>query len=173
MNGFLTKPVTAERLRAVLEQIPPGYLLPAAAPGVSEAALSPLEPFPPAPPMCEPALLDEAFLRQLVDDISMEGAIEVMRAFLEEGPPRLEAIQDAMARDAIPVVRREAHALAGAARNVGLTRLGDAAYALQKATELSGPEAASIEALAVLLRDTLPLVVAWTQAREEMALSGG
>ena len=173
MNGFLTKPVTAERLRAVLEQIPPGDLLPAAAPGVSEATLSPLEPFPPAPPMCEPALLDEAFLRQLVDDISMEGAIEVMRAFLEEGPPRLEAIQNAMARDAIPVVRREAHALAGAARNVGLTRLGDAAYALQKATELSGPEAASIEALAVLLRDTLPLVVAWTQAREEMALSGG
>ena len=190
MNGFMTKPVNAERLRTLLEQTVPHAFSPAASinpapsPAVSSLAGSSLV----APSgmgssgvaPCEPeaALLDEDFLRQLVEDISVEGAVEVIQVFLEEGPVRMEAIQNAMAASALTVVRRESHALAGAARNIGLTRLGEAAYAIQKATEQSGPDARSIAALALLLDRTLPLAIAWAQAQEAMAqeamvLSGG
>ena len=185
MNGFITKPVNAERLRTLLEQTVPHAFSPAAsinpapspagsslagsslvAPsGMGSSGVAPCEP--------EAALLDEDFLRQLVEDISVEGAVEVIQVFLEEGPARVEAIQNAMAAGALTVVRREAHALAGAARNIGLTRLGEAAYAIQKATEQSGPGAESIAALATLLDRTLPLAIVWAQAQEAMALSEG
>ena len=200
MNGFMTKPVNAERLRTLLEQTVPHAFSPAAStkPAPSPAGSSLMRSSPAgsspagsspagsslvassgvAPSEPETALLDEDFLRQLVEDISVEGAVEVIQVFLEEGPVRMEAIQNAMAAGALTVVRRESHALAGAARNIGLTRLGEAAYAIQKATEQSGPDARSIAALALLLDRTLPLAIAWAQAQEAMAqeamvLSGG
>jgi CheY-like chemotaxis protein len=126
MDGFMTKPVSLDRLRALLEE---------------EA---------------EP-LVDHAYLDQLAADIGADGVKEVVRLFLEEGPARLTAIRRAMDRDDIQTVRCEAHALSGAARNVGLTRLGEAAYALQIATEGPGPSPAAIAALAVLMDRTMPL----------------
>ena len=50
-----------------------------------------------------------------------------------------------MADGAIQTVRREAHALAGAARNVGLPRLADGAGALQKSSEGPGRTTLPIE----------------------------
>lgn len=147
MNGFLTKPVTMERLRAVLASVPP-----------EDPPVQAGEP-----------LLDREFLDRLADDIGADGTAEVLRAFLEEGPARLEAIERGIADSHMQAVRREAHALAGAARNVGLTRLGEAAYALQMATEgtASPHEAAAL--LSSLLNETLPLAAAWAAEHEVVA----
>ena len=193
MNGFLTKPVTGERLRAALESIVPhaaASVAPLPVMGLPGPPLPFAPPQPPspaggneppdasplasgeAPPEGEPPLLDEAFLEQLAGEIGRDGVAEVLQAFLEEGPLRLGAIRAAQGRGAIVVIRREAHALAGAARNVGLVRLGEAAYALQRAAEGAGPGAAAVEALGALLRDSLPLAAAWSDAAMLTPLEG-
>ncbi len=161
MNGFLTKPVTLERLRQALTRI-----------ANHDAIMvdGDSQPVMPAPGDAAAPLLDEIFLRRLGDEIGDDGIAEVIEAFLEEGPDRVKEIGRAMAIGAIQTVRREAHALAGAARNIGLTRLGETAYALQLACEGAGPEPAAVEALSVILADTLPLVAAWTRAREAMTI---
>ena len=121
---------------------------------------------PPAAPYFEPAevrdaLLDEAFLAELTEEIGADGISEVTQIFMEEGPLRVAAIERAMAAGAISTLRREAHALAGAARNLGFVRLGNAAYALQTASEAAGPTEAAVAAIAIILRETLPLMAGW------------
>jgi HPt (histidine-containing phosphotransfer) domain-containing protein len=96
----------------------------------------------------------------------------MLRIFLEDAPVHMAAIESAMERGSIQTVRREAHALAGAARTVGLPRLGDSAAALQKASEGSGPDANAVATVATLLRDSLPLAAAWAEAHEPMDASG-
>ncbi len=120
----------------------------------------------PAAPYFEPAevqdaLLDEAFLTELTEEIGADGISEVTQIFMEEGPLRVAAIERAMAEGAISTLRREAHALAGAARNLGLVRLGNAAYALQTASEAAGPTEAAVKAIVIMLRETLPLMAGW------------
>jgi HPt (histidine-containing phosphotransfer) domain-containing protein len=68
-------------------------------------------------------------------------------------------------------VRREAHALAGAASNVGLPRLREAAGALQIAAERSGADDAAVETVAAALRDSMPLATAWAEAHERVETS--
>jgi CheY-like chemotaxis protein/HPt (histidine-containing phosphotransfer) domain-containing protein len=143
MDGFLTKPVTLDRMRAALEH--------AIAARTGEPAGDPL--------------LDQTYLDQLAADIGADGVIEVMRIFLEEGPARMAAIEAAMDLGHIQTVRREAHALSGAARNVGLTRLGEAAYDIQTATEGAGPTLAAIAGLSGLLARTMTIAADWTAAR--------
>jgi HPt (histidine-containing phosphotransfer) domain-containing protein len=116
--------------------------------------------------------LDVAFLLRLAADIGADGVVEMIGIFLEDAPLRMTAIHRAMAAGAIPTVRREAHALAGAAGNVGLNRLRQAAAALEHACEQAGPDAAAIERLAAMLRDGIPLLIGWAAAREGMAVDG-
>jgi HPt (histidine-containing phosphotransfer) domain-containing protein len=111
-------------------------------------------------------VLDNAFLTGLAGDIGEDGVVEMLRIFLEDAPPHMEAITRALASGAIQTVRREAHALAGAARTVGLTRLGRLAAALQKASEGTGPAAEVVEALNEALRESLPLAAAWADAHD-------
>ena len=66
-------------------------------------------------------------------------------------------------------MRREAHALAGAARSVGLTQLGHTAYALQKACEAAGPDQGAVDALAALLQAAIPAAAVWAEEQEAMA----
>ncbi len=152
MDGFVTKPVTADRLAAAIAA---ALATRANAPGLAPAAALPS--------------LDVAFLVKLSEEIGRDGVAEVTAAFLEDAPARVEAIQAAMAEGAIHIVRREAHALAGAARNVGLAPLGDAAYALQKSCEGTGPDPAAIDALAVLLKDAVTVIAPWAEEHEVSA----
>ncbi len=156
MNGFVTKPVTMERLRDALEQF------------VARDAAVPAEPR-----TREVPLLDTMFLKQLAADIGPDSTSEVMRAFLEEGPERLNAIRDAMADGAIQSIRREAHALTGAARNLGLTRIGVAASSLQEMSERDVPDAACFRCLSDAFRDTLPVAADWALAHETLTPIGG
>jgi CheY-like chemotaxis protein len=155
MNGFVTKPFTLERLRAALE---PTTLASVSAPARSQTSYS--------------MLLDEAFLDRLAHDIGPDGVAEMVRVFLDDAPARMMAIQSAMADGDIRAVQRAAHALAGAACNVGLTRLANAASALQKSSDGGGPDDTSIRILAALFRDSIPLAAGWAEAHEGLAVLG-
>ena len=189
MNDFVTKPVTLERLRAVLART--------AARGIPEAAIaassaanneqspsashqSPTEiaseacrpaPCVPDPPDASPAAatLDTGFLRQLADEIGPDGVAEMIGIFVEDAPAHIAAIQLGAANGAIQTVRREAHALAGSASNVGLADLTEASRALQHACERAGGiDAAAVAAVADALRAATPLAVAWAKAHEKL-----
>ena len=97
----------------------------------------------------------------------------VVRAFVDEASARMAAIRAAMARGVIQSVRHEAHALTGAARNVGLARLAGAAEALQKISAQKLPDAATVDVVATALRDALPLAAAWADAHENLAAASG
>jgi HPt (histidine-containing phosphotransfer) domain-containing protein len=114
-------------------------------------------------------LLDEDFLNQLREDIGTDSVQEVLHVFLTEAAMRGAAIRRAMDESALSTLRREAHALAGAARNLGMTRLGEAAYALQKECERSGPSAASVNALETMVNETLTLASSWLRDHEQVA----
>jgi len=155
MDDFVTKPVTMERLRAVLEHNGPR------AAGTGHPVGHPVEA-----PADVTEVLDTGFLASLAGDIGGEGVVEMLRIFLEDAPSHMMAIRHAMTSGAIQTVRREAHALAGAASTVGLTRLGRLAAALQKASEGTGPAAEVVEMLAEALRESLPLAAAWADAHD-------
>ena len=152
MNDFITKPVTLERLRAVLEQA---------------VVADPVRPEEPVT-VSGTVTLDTAFLHRLCQEISPDGVTEMLRIFLEDAPARMAAIRRSAANGASQTVRREAHALAGAASNVGLSRLSEAAGALQTAVERTRADEAIIETVAAALRDSLPLATAWAEAHEGM-----
>jgi signal transduction histidine kinase/CheY-like chemotaxis protein/HPt (histidine-containing phosphotransfer) domain-containing protein len=149
MNDYVTKPVTLDRLRVALEQ-----------------AAASISPPPDQKEAQDSSTLDRAFLRRLAGEIGTDGAAELIGVFREDAPARMVAIRAAMAHGAIQTVRLEAHALAGAARNVGLVRLGDAADALRRASEQAGPSQAAVELVAAALDDSLPLAAAWADAHQ-------
>jgi HPt (histidine-containing phosphotransfer) domain-containing protein len=87
--------------------------------------------------------------------------------FLEDAPSHMDAIVLGAANGAIQTVRREAHALAGSASNVGLACLTEASRALQHACERAGGiDAAAVAAVADALRAGAPLAAGWAKAHE-------
>ncbi|MGE0224405.1 MAG: ATP-binding protein [Acetobacteraceae bacterium] len=152
MDGFVTKPVSAERLAAAID-----------------AALSgDAGPAPAAAPAPE-TLIDEAFLADLAANIGMDGAVEALGLFLEDGPKRGMLIAQALADGAPATLRREAHALAGAARAVGLVRLGQGSSALQKAVEASEPDPGSVRDLLDLLEQSVRQAETWVATHRDQA----
>ncbi len=96
MDGHLTKPLTMEALREVLLRwCPPGEALDPEA--IEELA----------------SLGGGAFLRRMI------------AAYRSSAKSRLRAMVDAAARNELDLVRQNAHALKGAARQMGAHRLGD------------------------------------------------
>jgi signal transduction histidine kinase/HPt (histidine-containing phosphotransfer) domain-containing protein/ActR/RegA family two-component response regulator len=164
MNDFITKPVTLERLRAALERT---AVAPPAAPD------HPVVPYHLVMPdhlvKVDSATIDAAFLRQLGDEIGSDGVVEMLRMFLEDAPIRMAAIQHAAADGTSQKIWREAHALAGSARAVGLPRLGHAAAALQKASEGGRLDQTAIDLVAVAFRDSVPLAAEWIETHEFLA----
>ncbi len=145
MNGFITKPVTTRRLTAAINAVIQASKAPPT-PGADTGGL----------------LLDEAFLTQLGEEIGPDGALDAMEMFLEDAPERRAAMRRALDAGASRALHREAHALAGAARNVGLVRLGECAFDLQKVLETaSDPDPADIARLFQLLADSTALAMEW------------
>jgi signal transduction histidine kinase/HPt (histidine-containing phosphotransfer) domain-containing protein/FixJ family two-component response regulator len=154
MNDFVTKPVTLERLRAVLEQS-----------AAQKIAVSDRDETP------DTVGFDSAFLHQLAKEIGADGVAEMIGIFVEDAPAHIAAIRRGMAAGALQSVRREAHALAGAASNVGLTRLTEASRTLQHASERAGgPDADAVEAVAAALHHAVPLAIAWAEAHAELTI---
>jgi CheY-like chemotaxis protein len=111
MDGYLSKPVDPQMLYAVVEQDP-----------VSPEAAAAAE---------RRAPLDrEAMLNRLGGDEALLG--DVVKLFLEDCPARLALIKAAVdARDA-DAIRREAHALKGAAGSMSATGVFEAAGVLER-----------------------------------------
>ncbi|HEY1932256.1 MAG TPA: Hpt domain-containing protein [Acetobacteraceae bacterium] len=105
-------------------------------------------------------LLDEAFLEALAVDIGADGVAEAARIFLDDAPARVLRW-----RQGETALRREAHALAGSARAVGLSRLGEAASTVQRAVEAgaAGPDAT--RRLETLLAESTTALEVWLAAQ--------
>jgi HPt (histidine-containing phosphotransfer) domain-containing protein len=126
-----------------------------------------LSPPAPAPSAAPRPILDPAFLAGLAEDIGFDSVLEALGLFREDAPMRITVIRGCLARDP-GLLRREAHALAGASRNIGLVRLGEAASALQYANETAEPGPVQVESLAALVGVSLLALDEWE--RETVAL---
>ena len=104
----------------------------------------------------EEPLLDEPFLAELAVDIGADGVVEAVRIFLQDAPARATRWQHSEL-----ALRREAHALAGSARAVGLARLGEAANMVQRTVESGAPANAARQHLEKLLADSVAALDAW------------
>ncbi len=124
MNDFLTKPVSPAKLGTLLRQF-----FGTGQPG------RPLDPdAPPRPPPGAEAgpLLDEAAIAAALQGMPRERFAALLAAFLEQGPQTVQHLRAAV-RDAQPLeLRVNAHAVKGAALNLGLGALANTAQALQE-----------------------------------------
>jgi two-component system, sensor histidine kinase and response regulator len=123
MDGYLPKPIEPEMLYAVVEE-----------------TIGDPRPEKPAPRFDE-TVIDEAALRHRVagdEDL----LATVVRMFLDDCPVRLAAIKTAVMRRDPEAVRTTAHALKGAAGNLGAVGLFEAASTLERLAAESRMDAA-------------------------------
>jgi two-component system, sensor histidine kinase and response regulator len=123
MDGYLPKPIEPEILYAVVEQ----------------AIDEPRQQKPPR--HFDESVIDEAALRNRVAD-DEELLATVVRMFLDDCPVRLAAIKAAVTRRDPEAVRTTAHALKGAAGNLGAVGLFEAASTLERLAAESRMDAA-------------------------------
>ncbi len=127
MNNFLSKPVSRERLGALLRQ------LFGSSAGSDAAAAS--DPLPPrldvAPAEAAVPLLDAQAVARTVELLSPARYAGVLGDFLDQAPATARRLRKAV-RDAQPLeLRVHAHATRGAALNLGLAALAATAEGLQ------------------------------------------
>jgi hypothetical protein len=126
MNDFLTKPVSPARLATLLRQF-----FGSSAPGHPTAHHPDAAPRPARVPEGA-ALLDEAAIAAALQGMPRERFAALLASFLEQGPQTVQHLRAAV-RDAQPLeLRVNAHAVKGAALNLGLGALAATAQALQE-----------------------------------------
>ncbi|HOM13660.1 MAG TPA: ATP-binding protein [Rubrivivax sp.] len=142
MNDFLAKPVSPERLSAMLRRLFGGASADAAAPAPAPAAA--------------PVLLDRATLDAAMRAVSRERLAQLLRDFFDEGPQMVERLRVALRDGQALDLRVNAHAARGAALNFGLNALAQTAQALHEgATHVPAHEIARlIQRFEHLLRDS-------------------
>ena len=142
MDGFVTKPVTAQRLAAAIETV--------MARGNQET-----------PTMDDMPILDETVLHALADDVGEAGMDEVVELFLTEAPRMIERLRQASVSRGGTLLR-EIHTLASATRQVGLLRAGQAAADLEAALAVGEPEPDRLASLLSLLQVSIARLAEWT-----------
>ncbi|MFT3822199.1 MAG: response regulator [Rubrivivax sp.] len=127
MNNFLSKPVSRERLGALLRQ-----LFGSSAGSDAAAASEPLPQRLDSPPAeAAPPLLDVQAVARTVELLSPARYADVLGDFLDQAPATAQRLRKAV-RDAQPLeLRVHAHATRGAALNLGLAALAATAEGLQ------------------------------------------
>ncbi len=136
MDGFVSKPVTAERLAAAIE-----------------AVMMPVSP-----------LLDPGVLERLAGDIGDDGVADVTRLFLSEAPRTTERLEQAINCRGHKLLR-EVHTLASTARSVGLLRLGNAAAQIEQTLASEEPTAEQLAGLLDLLNESVARLAEWAASR--------
>ena len=132
MNDFLTKPVSPQKLATLLRQ-----LFGSGHPGGGDAAgIAGLPANTPAPRtpagLARLPLLDDAAIESALQAMSRAKLGAMIAAFLDQGPQTVQHLRAAV-RDAQPLqLRVNAHAVRGAALNLGLAALASTAEALQE-----------------------------------------
>jgi signal transduction histidine kinase/DNA-binding NarL/FixJ family response regulator/HPt (histidine-containing phosphotransfer) domain-containing protein len=128
MDGFLTKPAHLPQLREALERYSGIGRTPPASPSPADAAPPPQEPQP-ADEVFDPATMADA--RQILSPIVYA---ELLERFFGDQPEALTTLRGAARSANHAALRAHAHSLKGAALNLGLRAVADAAQLLQSAT---------------------------------------
>ncbi|MDE2564830.1 MAG: response regulator, partial [Burkholderiales bacterium] len=124
MNDFLTKPVSPAKLATSLRRLFGGAVEPEPPPGAS-ASLP-----PPGRGGAQP-LVDDSAIAMALQVMPPERLRPMLQAFLDQGPETVQRLRTAV-RDGQPLdLRVNAHAVKGAALNLGLAALAATAEALQ------------------------------------------
>jgi signal transduction histidine kinase/DNA-binding response OmpR family regulator len=161
MDDFLTKPLQVAALAGTLEK----WILTAASADVApaQAVTAPASPISrPAAPVAA-ALIDFSRLQEFkdYDDDELTMTREVVALCLQDTPSRIEAIADAIAAGDAPALARAAHALKGAAGNIGAVALQQACSTLEEQAQQGMPADAADQA-----RHLSDL---WQRTRQELA----
>ena len=136
MNDFLAKPVSPERLSAMLRRLFGG-------PGSADVPASGLADAPAPEP--SPVVLDRATLDAALRAMSRERLAHLLRTFFDEGPEMVERLRVALRDGQALDLRVNAHAARGAALNFGLSALAQTAQALHEgATHVPAHEIARL-----------------------------
>jgi two-component system, sensor histidine kinase and response regulator len=131
MDDYLIKPVKLDHLKAMLAR-----WIPIHAPSCEQREPVSSTTREPSHECVDPTVLDE--LREL--DLSCGLLSTLVTHFLEDGPPRMVALQDALQQGDGGTVTRVAHELTGASGNLGIRRMRELCaelQALRKAKELT------------------------------------
>ena len=136
MNDFLAKPVSPERLSAMLRRLFGGT------PGEPEPAVGTAEPSTADGTV---SLLDHATLDAALRAMPRERLAFLLRSFFEQGPDIVERLRVALRDGQALDLRVNAHAARGAALNFGLSALAQTAQALHEgATHVPAHEIARL-----------------------------
>lgn len=127
MNDHLTKPIKVPELVAALNKSP----LPA-------AAKAPTQPTALVPPLRGTGPLDPSALNQLSQLVGGDpaGLAELIQSFLDDTPPLLHNLRQALTTNHPELLHRTAHTLKSSARDFGANRLSE----LSRQLEVLGKE---------------------------------
>ncbi len=155
MDDYLTKPLQVAALAQALER----WI------GQSRAAAAPAAPVSAPAPLEAGAVLDFARLQEFrdYDDEDLSMTHEVIDLFISDAPERLRAIESAVAEQDAGALSRAAHALKGAAGNIGAVAMQEAAAALEAQAREAMPADAAQQAarLRVLWERTHRALAGW------------
>jgi CheY-like chemotaxis protein/HPt (histidine-containing phosphotransfer) domain-containing protein len=156
MDDYLTKPLQVAALARALEKwIATGEPSPAAHPA-------------PPPPAHEAPVLDTQRLQEFreYDDEELTMTREVIGLFLADTPPRLDALEAAAAQGDAAALAATAHAIKGAAGNIGAGALHQGAGRIEAQAKeaLPADAAAQVAQLRALWHVTRDALQAWTPA---------
>jgi signal transduction histidine kinase/DNA-binding response OmpR family regulator len=134
MDDYLTKPLQVSALAQTLER----WLAPARAPAQDVVpAVTPAATSAPEAPLMDFGRLEE--FREFDDD-EQTMTREVVALFLADTPPRLDAMAQAIAQANAQALSKAAHALKGAASNIGAKALQQHAHAMESAAREGLPD---------------------------------
>jgi two-component system, sensor histidine kinase len=133
INEVITKPVSLPDLTALLAR----HFGSAEAPSATEPA-APAAATEEASPR-EAPLLDPGALRHVTDLMGPDRAPALYAGFFEQAGDAARRMREAMREADVEEVRRAAHAVKGAALNLGLPALGEAAGNLNRDAATLGP----------------------------------
>ncbi|MBX3656628.1 MAG: response regulator [Ramlibacter sp.] len=160
MQDYLTKPLQVSALAQTLEK----WLEPRSHEWAPPSAGTVLAEEPPPPVYGE--LMDFGRLNEFreFDDEAQSMTREVVGLFLADAPRRIQAIEEALALRNAEELSRAAHALKGAAGNIGAVGLQAVSARLEAGAKSGLPAdgAAQVALLSELLEQTRSLLSDWT-----------
>jgi HPt (histidine-containing phosphotransfer) domain-containing protein len=124
MDDYVSKPVKAENLGAVLERW-------ASAPGEANVSEDARDGAPPDTPLLDRSVLDG--LRELSVPGEPDILAELVGLFLEDAPPRLKALRAVLDEGDARRVKEVSHALKGSSSNMGAARMAGICAQLEDA----------------------------------------
>ncbi len=166
MQGFLPKPLRIDELSSVLLSLI--VSTPDTTPDTAPDALTHSATL--VAPQTLPSTIDWTQLEQFkaFDDADLTMTHGVIALFIADAPARMQAIREALSQDDSQALSLAAHALKGAAANVGAKNVADACNNLEQSCQhglLAHEAATQVEAIAQQLEPSLAELEKFAQRR--------